>query len=327
MLTWSCGMIFAQTLKKIIDDLRQFEGAKAYMYLDTVSVVTIGVGTALFAVEDVDSVNFVDLKTHLPVGLADKRTAWQTVQNVSGPRGRACTYSPIHFEKFTTIIIGRPEQDRLLNDKLEEFYQDLIRIYPGFDSLPENGKLALFDMIYNLGPSHLEYVFVQFTNAVRSRNWATAAMQSYRPQVGAIRNATIKAYLQSCVTPRTTKRADHPRKRLQKIPETRPALSAYLPLPPPPEPFPRPPYHQAIPLPLRFVHNRLIRPGDQGTDVRLVQNAANRMLVGRRPPLKLDGKFGLMTSGAVRAVQSSGGLVPDGLVGAETRTALGLVLI
>lgn len=327
MLIWSCGMVPPQTLKKVVDDLRLFEGAKPYMYLDTVSTVTVGVGSALFSKNDVDSINFVHSATNLPASQAEKRAAWQTVQNVSAPRGAVCNYEPIFFKTLTSIVINKWEQDYLLNIKLEEFYKHLVRIYPGFDSMPENAKIALFDMIYNLGPAHIEYTFVQFTKAVRARKWAIAAAQSYRPQVGAPRNATIKAYFESCEPLKPTGPLRRSETKAGPKSPVRSLVTSSLPLPPPPEPFPRVPYHQPIPKPLRFVRHALIRQGDTGSDVRIVQNAANRILVGHRPPLQLDGKFGLMTTNAVRAVQTSGGLVPDGLVGAETRRALGLILI
>jgi GH24 family phage-related lysozyme (muramidase) len=295
-------MVPAGTLKKVTDDLRQFEDAIPYMYLDTVSTVTVGIGTALFSVNDVDSNNFIYAQTHLPASLKDKRAAWNVVQSVSHPRGTRSNYPSEHFEKLTSIVINTAEQDRLLDKKLEHFYKDLVRIYPGFDSMPENAKIALFDMIYNLGPGHLEYKFVQFTKAVRARKWATAAIQSYRPQVQPLRNMTTKAYLESCVPAKLTKSPNHnATKSVRAAPVPARSLVS-LPLPPPPEPFPRTPSHKPIPVPLRLVRHALIRQGDQGADVRIVQNATNRILVGQRPPLKLDGKFGPMTSTSVRAV-------------------------
>lgn len=326
MLTWACGLLPDQTLKEVTEDLRRFEGVRPYMYLDTVSTVTVGVGTALFAMTDVDSINFVDATTQLPVSQADKRAAWQSVQNVSKPRGATCKYSPDHFKDLTSIIILKGEQDRLLNIKLDEFYLNLVRIYPGFDSMQASAKIALFDMIYNLGPRHLEYTFTHFTKAIRARHWASAATQSYRPQVNFIRNARIKAYFENCVPDGANNMATQTKKS-RSVPATRPHTASNLPLPPPPEPFPRTPYQKPTPAPLRIVRNPIIRQGDHGLDVRVVQNALNRVLVARRPPLTLDGKFGLMTTSAVRAVQAFGGLVPDGLVGGQTRTALDLILI
>ena len=67
---------------------------------------------------------------------------------------------------------------------------------------------------------------------------------------------------------------------------------------------------------------RLLRKGDQGDDVRQVQEkliAAGFAIEGGA-----DGKFGQHTDDAVRAFQAAKNLTADGVVGPNTRAALGL---
>ena len=64
----------------------------------------------------------------------------------------------------------------------------------------------------------------------------------------------------------------------------------------------------------------LLTIGDRGPDVAALQRRLN--VLGAE--LKEDGEFGTGTHAAVMAFQGSKGLRPDGVVGAQTRAALGL---
>jgi len=62
---------------------------------------------------------------------------------------------------------------------------------------------------------------------------------------------------------------------------------------------------------------------DRGIEVRKIQLLLNSALKPTQK-LKMDGHFGLKTQQAVIAFQTSKGLEPDGIVGRNTRYALGL---
>ena len=66
-----------------------------------------------------------------------------------------------------------------------------------------------------------------------------------------------------------------------------------------------------------------LRINDHGHEVRKLQLLLNSHLVPS-PKLKADGFFGQRTRQAVMTFQKMAGLVPDGLAGLETRSALGL---
>ena len=68
------------------------------------------------------------------------------------------------------------------------------------------------------------------------------------------------------------------------------------------------------------VPEALMMIGDRGPDVLALQRRLNAL--GAR--LEEDGEFGTGTRAAVMAFQGSNGLRPDGVVGANTRAALGL---
>ena len=66
---------------------------------------------------------------------------------------------------------------------------------------------------------------------------------------------------------------------------------------------------------------RLLLIGLHGADVQLVQSALQALGLYKG---KLDGDYGPLTAGAVRTYQAGKGLTADGVVGKDTRAALGL---
>lgn len=66
---------------------------------------------------------------------------------------------------------------------------------------------------------------------------------------------------------------------------------------------------------------KVLRVGMSGKDVQAIQEALNK----HGASLSTDGQFGPMTERAVVAFQKANNLVPDGVVGERTKTALNLV--
>ncbi|MFV0299046.1 MAG: peptidoglycan-binding domain-containing protein [Hyphomicrobiaceae bacterium] len=66
--------------------------------------------------------------------------------------------------------------------------------------------------------------------------------------------------------------------------------------------------------------DRTLRPGDEGLDVRQLQE----ILTARGFDVEVDGKFGPKTEDAVKTLQRSSNITPDGAVGREVRQALAL---
>jgi peptidoglycan hydrolase-like protein with peptidoglycan-binding domain len=63
---------------------------------------------------------------------------------------------------------------------------------------------------------------------------------------------------------------------------------------------------------------RTLRKGDEGSDVKIVQEA----LTKKGATIKVDGKFGSGTEAAVKDFQRRNGLDADGAVGPQTRQKL-----
>jgi hypothetical protein len=64
--------------------------------------------------------------------------------------------------------------------------------------------------------------------------------------------------------------------------------------------------------------DRTLRRGDEGEDVKVIQQALNK----KGAKLEVDGKFGRSTEDAVKDVQRQSKVTADGVVGPETRRLL-----
>jgi GH24 family phage-related lysozyme (muramidase) len=164
-----------------------------WMYLDSLSYVTIGYGTML---PDADAAVGVDLR-HPNKRLAtadEKRAEWRRLRAIS-PAGAERNYSAQSYRKDATLFIMESEADRLRLLKLDGFIVDLRNLYPRFDTFPEDAQVALMDMVYNLGPTKLRKQFKNFGRAInnpKGPDWKRAALESNRPQLSAERNKDVK---------------------------------------------------------------------------------------------------------------------------------------
>ena len=90
--------------------------------------------------------------------------------------------------------------DSLLLTVLTGFEGDLKSHLPNYDTFPDSVKLALLDMVYNLGPAGLINGYPRLLNAVSAGNWAQAAAQCERVGPGAARNQwTRRMFLENVV--------------------------------------------------------------------------------------------------------------------------------
>jgi len=78
-----------------------------------------------------------------------------------------------------TIGVGRNIEDNgltkdeimyLLKNDIERCEKELKKIFTDFDNLPENVKIVLIDMIFNLGETRFKK-FEELIKAVKKRNW------------------------------------------------------------------------------------------------------------------------------------------------------------
>lgn len=153
--------------------LEIFEGIVPWMYLDTRSFVTVGVGEMLANADRAQSLAFVDASNQ-PVSpdaiLADYNRV------LSLPAGRLFGF----YRSATSPTLPHAAIDSLLLQHLTYFDGQLSQQFSAYSTFPDPAKLALLDMIYNLGVTGLFKGYPTLMGNVQKQDWANAAKQCHR---------------------------------------------------------------------------------------------------------------------------------------------------
>jgi len=203
-------MISMTLREQIRNDLDTWEGYYAWLYLDSVGLVTIGYGAMLPNADVAAGIAFVHTKGGAATP-AEIKAAYHTVQSGGAAQKAAAPkqkFGAKHYEKVTDLRITQATASRLRDTHVDADYQQLQNIYPLFDSFPDAAKIALFDMIYNLGPGHGKTrhhratglrAYAGMNAAIARSDWATAAQHCHRGGIPLKRNAATEALFKSCV--------------------------------------------------------------------------------------------------------------------------------
>ena len=163
------------------------------MYRDTVGKITVGVGLMLPDAKAAQALPFVlGTRTAIPQEIAAEYTRVDAL-----PLGRASAF----YKPSTQLELTQQTIDAKLSAVLQGFETDLRAHLPHYDTLPDPVKLALLDMIYNLGPGELFNGFPHLIAAVESGSWAEAAAHCLRRGPSPARNNwTREQFLSAVVT-------------------------------------------------------------------------------------------------------------------------------
>lgn len=203
-------MITPSLMTKIRNDLDRWETPVLWMYLDSEGLVTVGCGTMLSDAASAKAIKFFHDKTLLPASAIEIEAAWKHLrlgaqtQKAAAPGKK---YSALHYKSETDLRITLRVSSQLRDRHVEADYQQLRQIYPSFESFPENAKLALFDMIYNLGPGRGKTLqhrstglrhYSLMNSAIVKGRWSVAAVHSRRYGIPIERNRMTAKLFQSC---------------------------------------------------------------------------------------------------------------------------------
>jgi GH24 family phage-related lysozyme (muramidase) len=178
-------------LPQIRQDINQWEDFIRWMYLDTEGYVTVGIGTRLASANDAKKIPFTVKTTGNAATPQEIEAAYNAVNADSASqkaRAKGKKHEAASYENTTTLRIEQSDAEKLRDRHIMADYQSLKTLYPQFDTFPDGAKLALFDMVYNLGASKLRSKFPNMNTAINSRNWLQAANESHRLQVESGRN-------------------------------------------------------------------------------------------------------------------------------------------
>jgi GH24 family phage-related lysozyme (muramidase) len=161
------------------------------MYRDTVGRVTVGVGLMLPDAKAAQALPFV-LGTRAATA---NEIAAEYARVDAMTLGRSFSF----YKTPTSLELMQQTIDAKLSSILQGFEADLRTEFPDYDALPEGVKMALLDMIYNLGPAGLFKGFPHLVAAIQTGAWAQAAEHCMRRGPGPARNNWTRQQFLSAV--------------------------------------------------------------------------------------------------------------------------------
>lgn len=178
------GQMGSIYLDESVRKLKEFEGSVGWMYLDTVGKVTVGVGLMLPNALAAQSLAF--MRGEQPA----------TAEEIAAEYARVLGLQKGRLAKFYSQSRGL----RLSDDTIEEKLRDTLAGFEGYlrkhiaiyDTLPDVAKIALLDMVYNLGPGKLFAEYPRLIAALEAGDWKTAAEHSQRRGPAPARNQWTK---------------------------------------------------------------------------------------------------------------------------------------
>jgi hypothetical protein len=167
------------------NQLRIFEATIPWMYLDTRGHVTAAVGVMLPSSADALKLPWVDVKGN-PASAFDVTEEFLRVQRM--PAGRSAQY----YYLDTAPKLSLTEISFLLDATVATCEGELVKTFDKYAQFPAPAKLALIDMVYNLGMAKLVREYFHFCAAVSRMDWETAAANCHRNGPAEIRNDWTK---------------------------------------------------------------------------------------------------------------------------------------
>jgi GH24 family phage-related lysozyme (muramidase) len=163
--------------------LKRWEGAVPWLYLDSCGNVTIWAGLMLpDAGEALDYPLLTSAVVPTPATAQEIENAWNQVH------GMQEGHLPAFYAYSGCLRISAEDGDDIALGKLDILVETLSKGISGFDGMRQAWKMALLDMIFNLGPSGLLKGFPHLIAAVEHGNGHLAAQQCHRIGVDNERN-------------------------------------------------------------------------------------------------------------------------------------------
>lgn len=171
--------------ERAANQLRIFEATIPWMYLDTRGNVTAAVGVMLASAADALKLPWIDVKGN-PARAFDVTEGFLRVQRM--PVGRPAQ----HYYLETAPKLSLVEISHLLDATVATCEGELAKTFDKYGQFPDTAKMALIDMVYNLGLTKLVREYVHFCAAVGRMDWETAAADCHRNGPSETRNEWTK---------------------------------------------------------------------------------------------------------------------------------------
>lgn len=185
-------MLTAEEKTVLKKNLIRYEKYIPHMYLDSAGELTIGVGHLVRDLAAALELNLVVAKTG---AIASKEQITADYEKVK--KSWVSNTAAGYYKKYTQLIMTRVEANRLTNKHIRSFYNELKKLFPDFDDYPTEARLALLDMIFNLGMTALKRDWPKLNTAVKAKNWSEAAAESNRPMLADSRNSYVRGLFEA----------------------------------------------------------------------------------------------------------------------------------
>jgi GH24 family phage-related lysozyme (muramidase) len=183
--------------------MEKYEGKVSHMYLDSKGFVTVGVGHLLVDLASAQKLSFKK-SNGTPASKTEIKADYDAVKKQ--PKNRMASF----YKKHVSLKLTDADMNALTNKHIDSFELELKRIYPAFSTYPSEVRLALFDIIFNVGMTNLNNKWPSFKIAIKAKDWTEAAKQSNRKApISAERNKYVKDLFEkaaadsSVITPAT----------------------------------------------------------------------------------------------------------------------------
>ncbi len=168
--------------------LYEYEGKIEHMYKDTKGFITVGVGHLLKDLSAAQKLNFIHQTTGKKATKDEIKNDFESIKK--SPAGLFASL----YKKNTKLKLAPLTIDQLTDNHIDSFERELNQIYGTveFIRFPTGVKLALFDMIFNLGMTKLRNGFPNFNKSVKAKDWLNASKECNRLDIAAARNKYVK---------------------------------------------------------------------------------------------------------------------------------------
>lgn len=184
-----------QAIAGKVQAAEDFESFVPYMYLDVAGQVTVGIGHGILDAPAACAIAFrkADGSTAADQEITKEFNALHALS--SEQRGREQKWPAKYFEGRTTLRIDEESAYNLAATDIRAKEKDIKRNFPEYDTYPSAVQEALLDMVFSMGMGKLLRSYPSFCDAVKRRDWKTAAEQCRRKNVQLKRNESVKGKL------------------------------------------------------------------------------------------------------------------------------------
>lgn len=145
------------------------EGNVPHMYADSGGIVTVGIGHAIFRLQDAHKLPFVRKDTGAPATQQEIDKDYNAVVGIANHVAR-------YFDSLTELELSQADIDNLVQADFNTHIQ-IADAFFSLDTLPQPVQIALFDLAFQAGGNLTANEYPNLQDALRRRDWVRAGAE------------------------------------------------------------------------------------------------------------------------------------------------------